>query len=578
MNFVEIEVIVSYRKHSVSTKIANYLLLIIIFAGLISVLSLGIMLSNKSDAELINVSGSLRMQTYRLLHEVEHKSENVELHLRQYRLTLHSAALIEINRQFFVPNNVQQSYRKLIKRWETMEYYARHHNYDAYQKEVINYVDQVDQFVEVLQDFAEKKHFLAVLIILCSMLLIVLMVSYLVWFTKKRVVTPLENLALASTQVQIGQFNHIPLDTHENDEIGRLALVFTQMASELQKLYSKLEDKVNEKTQKLSQLNRSLTMLYQCSQLVSNNSVTPNLLQQVLKQIMSNEHLRYIELVVYGAEHWRIELGEKQEQDCQSTELIVEEEKLGVLYWQAGLPCPDLRSINNLAQMLSRSLYFHQTQRQQEQLLLMEERSIIARELHDSLAQVLSYLQIQLTLLKHNLNKKEENSHAKSLAIIADFEQALSSGYVQLRELLATFRLTVQEANLTLALEQVIDSLRNQTTMTMNVNCSLPSQTFNAQQLVHALQIIREATLNAIKHSQGTHIEIAAYTNDDGEYELAVRDNGVGIPSLEEPEGHYGLNIMLERSNQLDARLSINTRPAGGTEVKITLPNTFQQG
>ena len=46
----------------------------------------------------------------------------------------------------------------------------------------------------------------------------------------------------------------------------------------------------------------------------------------------------------------------------------------------------------------------------------------------------------------------------KSIAIIGEFEQALSDGYSQLRELLATFRLTVQEANLQVALEQVIEA------------------------------------------------------------------------------------------------------------------------
>ena len=99
--------------------------------------------------------------------------------------------------------------------------------------------------------------------------------------------------------------------------------------------------------------------------------------------------------------------------------------------------------------MVAKALYSHKTQRQQEQLLLMEERSIIARELHDSLAQVLSFLQIQLTLLKHNLKKEDEESKEKSIAIIGEFEQALSDGYSQLRELLATFRLTVARSQLT---------------------------------------------------------------------------------------------------------------------------------
>ena len=184
---------------------------------------------------------------------------------------------------------------------------------------------------------------------------------------------------------------------------------------------------------------------------------------------------------------------------------------------------------------------------------------------------MLSYLQIQLTLLKHNLNKDGEDTKPKSLAIIKDFEQALSAGYIQLRELLATFRLTIQEANLKLALEQVIDGLRTQTEIQLCVDCTLPSQTFNAQQLVHVLQIVREAALNAIKHSKASRIEIVARLNEEGEREISVRDDGIGIPSLDEPDGHYGLRIMEERSQQLNAKLTIRNRPTGGTEVCILL-------
>jgi two-component system nitrate/nitrite sensor histidine kinase NarQ len=60
-------------------------------------------------------------------------------------------------------------------------------------------------------------------------------------------------------------------------------------------------------------------------------------------------------------------------------------------------PPPLMRSV---ATMLGRGLYFNQAQKHYQQLLLMEERATIARELHDSLAQVLSYLRIQLALLK----------------------------------------------------------------------------------------------------------------------------------------------------------------------------------
>ncbi|HIF5529691.1 TPA: nitrate/nitrite two-component system sensor histidine kinase NarQ [Pasteurella multocida] len=558
-------------KHSVSTKIANYLFIIMIFAGVITSLSLMIMASNKSDAESINVSGSLRMQSYRLLHELEHHPELVETGLRQYRISLHSPALLEID-QWFVPDEVKQSYHQLIKRWERMERYAKQREINAYKNEIADYVAQVDQFVFTLQRFAEKKWIIAVLIMSLSMLSIIAMVAYVVWYARKEVVMPLKQLTQASIQVQMRQFSHVKVDTQKEDELGNLARAFSQMSSELEKLYSSLEESVNEKTQKLRQTNRSLTMLYESSQQLTTTNVDESILQHVLKNIFISEHLRYMALVVEGAEHWNIRFGQKQaNQDCQEVTLQIEDEKLAVLYWQAGFPCPDPWTMRNIAQILSRTLYFHKTQRQQQQLLLMEERAIIARELHDSLAQVLAFLQIQLTLLKHNINQKSEEAAQQSINIIASFEQALRDGYVQLRELLATFRLTVQEANLKLALEQVVDSLRNQTDIQMCVQCSLPAQSFNAKQLVHILQIVRESVLNAIKHSKDNRIEVIAHINEDGEYEFIVRDDGIGIPSLEEPEGHYGLNIMHERATQLNAHLRIANRPSGGTEIKLTL-------
>lgn len=558
---------------SVSTKIANHLFVIIIFAGLIASLSLVIMASNKSDAESINIAGSLRMQSYRLLNDMEHHPESVAISLRKYRISLHSQPLLHINEHWFVTHEVRHSYQQLIKRWKIMESYALQNNLSAYQNDIADYVAQVDQFVFSLQRFSEQKWNIALLTISFSILFILAMVSYVIWYAHKEVVAPLNRLTQASTQIQMRQFKHIKLDTEKQNELGNLARAFTQMSSELEKLYSSLEQSVNEKTQKLRQTNRSLSMLYESAQLLNTANIDEKTLKQVLQNVFTSEYLRYIALEVEGAEHWNIVFGSKQAHlECQCAELSFEGNRLATLYWQAGFPCPDPRTMHNIAQVLSRTLYFHQMQRQQQQLLLMEERSIIARELHDSLAQVLAFLQIQLTLLKHNLKSNNEESKGKSLTIIANFEQALRDGYVQLRELLATFRLTVQEANVKLALEQVLDSLRGQTSMQMQLNCSLPSHSFNAQQLIHILQIVREAVLNSIKHSQGSQVQVNAHLNAMGEYELSIRDDGVGIANLQEPDGHYGLNIMHERASQLQATLHIAKHQGGGTEVRITLP------
>lgn len=114
-----------HTKRSVSTRIAKYLFIILIVAGVISSLSLAIISSNKYDAKAINISGSLRMQSYRLLYEMQDQPGSVETNLRRYHISLHSSALLEVQNQFFTPNVLKHSYQNILQRWTNMEKYAR---------------------------------------------------------------------------------------------------------------------------------------------------------------------------------------------------------------------------------------------------------------------------------------------------------------------------------------------------------------------------------------------------------------------------------------------------------------------
>lgn len=243
---------------------------------------------------------------------------------------------------------------------------------------------------------------------------------------------------------------------------------------------------------------------------------------------------------------------------------------MGLLRWQSATnnqPHPHL--IQNVANMLSRGVYFNRSQKQHLQLLLMEERATIARELHDSLAQALSFLRIQLALLNRALTPENK----KAQAIAADFDQALATAYRQLRELLATFRLSIEEADLHEALNQLINPLQSQTSATIHVNCALASQSLNAQQQVHALQIVREAVMNAMKHAEAQNIIINCEYTQNGYNMFTISDDGKGIESIEEPEGHYGLNIMSERAGRLNGTIELKRRPEGGTVVQLVFPH-----
>ncbi|MGV6988114.1 nitrate/nitrite two-component system sensor histidine kinase NarQ [Testudinibacter sp. P80/BLE/0925] len=564
-------------KKSVTSRLAYYLVMIIMLSGLSVCVTTLIMISNHSDAEMINVSGSLRMQSYRLLYEMQYQPELLTHGIQTYQASLQTPTLMNLER-FYVPDSVQNAYRTLLASWQVMAGYLRQGEAGLYQQNLESYVDQVDNFVSVLQQFSEQRIRFAIYTNLFSLLLMLVLGGYLLSYSRKKVVAPLQRLATASRQVQNSQFQHIELDIDSDNELGELSRGFTQMAAQLQKLYLSLEEQVSQKTRSLTQINRTLSMLYYSSQQLTLHEITRENLTTVLKLLQQNERLQVVRLVANGNEMFNLEVGkEDSATNWQTTRITINDQNLGSLNWQRSAAYPDLRTIENIAQMLGRALHSYQLLRQRQHLILMQERSIIARELHDSLAQVLAYLQIQLTLLRRSiLQELSEERAAKSLNILHQFETALADGYTQLRELLATFRLTVSESNLKLALQEVIDSLQSRSEAQITLDCALPSQLLNAQQQIHLLQIVREAVLNSIKHAHATLIEVIARSNDNGENTVIIRDNGVGIPSLAEPSGHYGLNIMQERAQELNAHLTIARRASGGTEVSLLLADDVE--
>lgn len=564
-------------KQSVTSRLASYVVMIIMLSGLSICITTLIMIGNHSDAEMINVSGSLRMQSYRLLYEIQYQPELLNNGIQTYQTSLRSPTLMNLKR-FYVPETVQTAYQTLLENWAIMETYLRQNATTAYRQNLANYVDQVDNFVSVLQHFSEQRIQFAIYINLLSLLLMILLGLYLLSYSRKKVVEPLQRLVTASQQVQHSQFQHITLDTNSNNELGELSRGFTQMAEQLQKLYQSLEEQVNQKTHSLTQINRTLSMLYYASQQLTLHEINRENLASVLTLLKQNEKLQIVRLIANGNAIFSLEVGEQKTNiDWQTTRIMINDQNLGSLSWQSAESSPDPRTIENIAQMLGRAIHSYQLLRQQQYLILMQERSIIARELHDSLAQVLAYLQIQLTLLRRSILQELNPKHVeKSLTILRQFETALSDGYTQLRELLATFRLTVSESNLKLALQEVIDSLQPRSEAHITLDCALPSQLLNAQQHIHLLQIVREALLNSIKHAHATLIEVIARSNDNGENQVIIQDNGIGIPSLIEPSGHYGLNIMQERAQELNAELHICQRQYGGTEVRLILANNVE--
>lgn len=550
-------------KRPVSRSLARAFFSIIMLSVLTSAIALLTLASSQRDAEAINIAGSLRMQSYRLGYEMQRTSPSLAEHRAVWQQTLSAPALQKLSR-WYVPDDVKQRYHQLHLAWQEMDKRIASGDTAWYQTHIEDFVGRIDAFVLALQHYTEHKIQLVILMSLAGGLGILLLAMTTLRRIRRQVVLPLKNLVAASERIEQRAFDTPAPDTHLPNELGQLSRAFNHMSGELHTLYRSLEHSVAEKTRHLNEAHQQLEMLFTCSQVLNTGQIDSHCFRHILQIVHDYTQMNYLELRT--SDDWRLAEGtESATVQMQSLPVLMQDTLYGELRWQSDTANVSLPLMKSVATMLGRGLYFNQGQKHFQQLLLMEERATIARELHDSLAQVLSYLRIQLKLLKHAV--PEENAPAQT--IIADFSRELNNAWQQLRELLTTFRLTLNHANLPAALQESLDGLQSQTQAKLTLDCRLSSLALDAQKQVHLLQIVREAVLNAIKHAEASEITVSCITAADGTHTVTIRDNGIGIGEASEPPGHYGLNIMRERAGRLGGTLSFSQPPNGGTQVSV---------
>lgn len=564
-------------KKSVTRTVAVAMSLILLLSVATTSFAIFTLASSLNDAEAVNVSGSMRMQSYRLAHDIQSESDDFSSHLVLFERSIYSPSMKALQ-GWSVPADITHDYYELISRWHELKYVLKSDDRDQYLTMVEGFVTQIDHFVFKLQSFSENKLINLAWIGGLGLGGILIISVFVVTYIRRQIVRPMSALVSASEQIQSHSFD-IELAVVSDNEMGILTRTFNNMARDLEKLYRGLEKAVSEKTQKLQNANDSLRVLYRSSQQLSDSRITQDNFSQILKHIVSLEGITAARLEIDEVGEKPIILTEGGEctacdSACKSEKLSLDGRVLGTLYWKAGLPCPDQSLIDNFVQILSRAVYYNQAQRQAEQLLLMEERATIARELHDSLAQSLSYLKIQVSLLKRGIGKIPESPQLdRTKPLLTELDTGLSSAYTQLRELLTTFRLSIKEGSFGHALHEMTEQLRDQTEGEITLNNELSSSELDANQQVHLLQLIREATINAIKHSKATKIEIQCHESES-EVTVSIKDNGVGFEQIDKKINHYGMSIMEERASRLGGKLVLDSSPNQGCEVLLKYPKS----
>lgn len=562
-------------KKSVTRTIAKAMGLILALSVVTTSYAIITLASSLNDAEAVNVSGSMRMQSYRLAHDIQSQSLDYLQHIEMFERSIYSPSMKALQ-GWGVPDDITHDYYRLIMRWHELKAVLQSEDRSHYLEMVAGFVNQIDAFVFKLQHFSEQKMIRLAWVGGAGLGGILCVGLFVIHYSRKQIVKPLNAMMLASEQIQSRSFD-VKLDVSSENELGVLTRTFNSMASDLGNFYRGLEQAVNEKTLKLQHANDSLQVLYNSSQELTASRITQENFEAILQHIVSLEGIVAVKMEIFSDGERPLVLTKGDvclscDSDCQSKPLALDGEALGTLYWKTSLPCPDQALIDNFVQILSRAVYYNQAQKQAEQLLLMEERATIARELHDSLAQSLSYLKIQVSLLKRGLSALppgEASPHTQS--VLKDLDGGLSAAYTQLRELLTTFRLTIKEGSFGQALKEMTEQLADQSSIRIEVDNQLSSVELDASDQVHLLQLIREATLNAIKHAKATQIDIACLETDNNVV-VSVSDDGIGFEQANDKLNHYGMSIMQERASRLNGTLVIESKQEQGCRVILTYP------
>jgi two-component system nitrate/nitrite sensor histidine kinase NarX len=547
------------------------------------------------------------MESYKILNlltlsDEQERTELVERAIKRFENKLKSPILMQEVQQS--PNEpIAQHYQRVTQLW--------HESFKASLRQALKgrlaaiqlqpitdaFVDNIDQLVVFYQQEAERKIRLLRLIQVIALFSTFVLVYFSLRFLRHSVEQPLWQLTQTAKQISNGDFTARAM-IKNNDELGILANTINTMSADLSQMYGQLESKVREKTFELQRSKDALQFLLDASKEITTTPAEELNFEIWTQNLSRISQLKSIDLCLTTANGTKPYLHVLTDYECVKPNCIPENcetclqgniihnevpvlsfpiNKNGINYGVLTCTLSPTQPISrwqrqileSFAELIAISLSLKSQSDQERRMALMTERTTIARELHDSLAQALSYLKIQVTRLKRAVAQPKSETIVED--VIEELQEGLNSAYRQLRELLTTFRLQLSGVGLQSALIETVEQFKEQRPeFSIQLNYQVANIPFTPNEEIHLLQLIREATQNAIHHSQGNKVTIEFEELSDHSIQISVIDNGVGIPDNPEKLNHYGLAIMQERGRNLGGELSINNlQPGTGVFFKF---------
>ncbi|NRR32492.1 type IV pili methyl-accepting chemotaxis transducer N-terminal domain-containing protein [Oxalobacteraceae bacterium] len=631
-----------------STRIVGLLLGFLAVALLVIGSTLLLSWQLEGSAAAINVTGSLRMDSYRLgmllakagpASQVVARRNQLRAQIQTIDATLELLRRGDPQRPLILPPAapIRASFGRVSEQWRAgLRPLAQAALPSAEMGEAgqarleaatVRFVREADVMVSLIERDSERRTFwlrASQLALLALALFGSVSVIYLLF---NMIVAPVLRLQDGIERMREQEFGvRLPVDS--GDEFGRLATGFNQMADRLQGLYGTMEQLVQTKTVALEYQNRELALLYDSAAFLQQPQSAESLCEgfltrirgyfhaeggsvRVLDPIRGNLHMmahQGISETLIAADHCmkvgdclcgeavlqriavvhdlrrmddskRLQCHREGYDTVSVFHIFAQRQHLGFfnLHFRVAteFSASQTALLETLGQLLGTAIENQRLAGREREMAISEERNLVAQGLHDSIAQGLNFLNLQVQMLEQSLALRQFDDVA---AIVPALRAGVEESYADVRELLQNFRTRLQEGNLVQSLEVAVEKFRRQTGIAVELQADSDGAPFPREQQLQLLFIVQEALSNVRKHAGASQVRIEL--RDDHDFLLSVEDNGKGFEPAElaaKGEQHIGIHIMGERARRIDAELVVSSQPGGGTMVRLQLPRALRR-
>lgn len=239
-------------------------------------------------------------------------------------------------------------------------------------------------------------------------------------------------------------------------------------------------------------------------------------------------------------------------------------------------PAGITRLLRPFGQLLGLALENERLARENLQARLAAERQSMAADIHDALAQSLTFMRMRMSLLQDAVH---ENTDASVTTYANDVSDELRNAHGRLREMISLYRAGMDSRGLIASLRELAAAFQRRTGIELQFDCAVQELDLAADQQLQIFYIVQEALAN-VSHHSGARMARLTVQRDGDELRVSVEDDGCGpAEEILDPRcagrlteaGHHGLQIMRERAGRAGGRLQISALPAGGTRVTLAV-------